>query len=151
MESDPQENTPLKYMQVSVDAIRVITQDPEQSECAYQEPFIPACSDMKRDNSEIPTSAVPTSTQILVVLRRSQLGLAPNPETKKSYITLQPYNNYKDETTTNATYNDQTPTDTILTAQSWFQNFDNFLRTDTRLYRLTATVGSDVDSGSWTN
>ncbi|GFR89408.1 hypothetical protein ElyMa_004277600 [Elysia marginata] len=52
---------------------------------------------------------------------------------------------------TNAAYDDPTPTDTILTAQSWFQNFNNFLRTDTRLtYRLTATVGINVDSGSWT-
>ncbi|GFR97023.1 hypothetical protein ElyMa_002735700 [Elysia marginata] len=67
MESDPHENTPLKYIQVSADAMRVITQDPEQSECAHQEPFIPACSDMERDNSEIPTSAVPTYTQVSVV------------------------------------------------------------------------------------
>ncbi|GFS18861.1 hypothetical protein ElyMa_001532900 [Elysia marginata] len=36
MESDPQENTPLKYKQVSAaDAMRVITQDPEQSEWAH--------------------------------------------------------------------------------------------------------------------
>ncbi|GFR82136.1 hypothetical protein ElyMa_004090500 [Elysia marginata] len=35
-------------------------------------------------------------------------------------------------------------------AQSWFQNFNYSLRTDTRLrYRLTVTVGINVDSGSW--
>ncbi|GFR65667.1 hypothetical protein ElyMa_000208100 [Elysia marginata] len=37
MESDPQESVPLKYMQVSVEAMRVITRDPEQSECAHEE------------------------------------------------------------------------------------------------------------------
>ncbi|GFR69972.1 hypothetical protein ElyMa_003773400 [Elysia marginata] len=43
---------------------------------------------------------------------------------------------------TNVAYNDPTPTDTILTAQSWFQNFNKFPRTDTRLttYRLTSTM-----------
>ncbi|GFS23010.1 hypothetical protein ElyMa_006965900 [Elysia marginata] len=57
--------------------MRVITQDPEQSECAHQEPFIPACSDMERDNSEIPTSAVPTNTQVSVL----ECSAAPTPDT----------------------------------------------------------------------
>ncbi|GFS01094.1 hypothetical protein ElyMa_002830100 [Elysia marginata] len=77
IESDPQENTPLKYMQVSVDAMRVITQDPEQLECAHQEPFISACSDMERDNSEIPTSTVSTNTQVSVL----ECSAAPTPDT----------------------------------------------------------------------
>ncbi|GFS02372.1 hypothetical protein ElyMa_002862700 [Elysia marginata] len=71
---------------------------------------------------------------------------------KQRKATLQPYYNYKDETITNAAYDDPTPTDTILTAQSWFQNLNNFLMTDTRLgYRMTTTVGINVASGSWTN